>query len=75
LISVSASMPSACCVEISTVSTGGPAAVLVLDGDLGLAVGAQVRQDAALRTSARRWASRCASQIGSGISSSVSSQA
>jgi hypothetical protein len=50
-------------------------AVLVVEGDLGLAVGPQVRDGAALRTSARRSAMRWASQIGSGISTSVSSHA
>ena len=51
-------------------------AVDVLDRDLGLAVGPQVRRATpALRTSESRSASRCASQIGIGIRSSVSSQA
>ena len=51
-------------------------AVLVVDGDLGLAVGAQVR--AARRPCAprlRRSLRRCASQMGIGIRSGVSSQA
>ena len=49
--------------------------MLVLDRDLGLAVGAEVGSWPALRTSASRRAIRCASAIGSGISSGVSRQA
>ena len=76
LSSVSRSMPGPCWVEMSTVVEPDRAAVLVVDGDLGLAVGAQVRAARpALRTWARRWASRWASQIGSGMRSAVSSQA
>ena len=48
LISVSASMPSACWVEIRIFSISTGLAVLVADGDLRLAVGAQVGQHLAL---------------------------
>ena len=48
LISVSASRPGWCWVEMSTVLSATGLAVLVVEGDLGLPVGAQVRQDAGL---------------------------
>ena len=48
---------------------------LVLEGDLGLGVGSQVRMVPALRTSACFSAMRCARWIGSGMSTSVSSLA
>ena len=48
---------------------------VVLDGDLGLAVGAQVGDGAVLADLGQPPESRCASVIGSGISSGVSSQA
>ena len=47
-IIVSRSMPSLCWVEMSTVSSAHRLAVLVLEGDLGLAVGAQVGHRAGL---------------------------
>jgi hypothetical protein len=51
------------------------AVVLVVEGDLGLAVGAQVGQDPGLADLGQALGQRWASQIGSGMRSSVSSQA
>ena len=48
LMSVSASRPGWCWVEMSTVVSRFGRVVLVVDGDLGLPVGAQVREDPGL---------------------------
>ena len=77
LISVSASSPSRCCVEIEhALDLDRPLAAvlvdLVADGHLALPSGRRYGSTSALRTSASRWQILCASMIGSGISSAVS---
>jgi hypothetical protein len=57
------------------VDANRPVVAVVLDGDLGLAVGTQVGQRAVLADLGQALGQRCAIEIGSGISSGVSSQA
>ena len=75
LIVVSESMPGACWVEMSTVTsrTGRPSSYSKVTWVLPS--GRRYGRAPDLRTSARRSASRWASQIGSGMRSAVSSQA